>query len=88
MKPIKPKTQPGNDELAVMKERLRGLVKELGGLKSAAEKLGVPYWTLSSWQTRCRIGAQAAKDICSLDVVVQTGYTKEFLRPDITNWGE
>lgn len=51
-----------------------------------SERSGIPAMTLRSWKSRGKLSATVTAQLCKIPEVVDAGFTREQLRPDILVW--
>ena len=85
MTEIKPKTKPTPKQIYQMKIQLVKLIHDVG-MARISELSGYDRATIRTWQHRGRISATAAHRICLSPDVINLGYTRETLRPDVECW--
>lgn len=85
MENLRPKTKPSGKQVHQMKIQLTKLISEIGieRIKTLAD---VDRATIRTWQFRGRISAIAAHKICLSPDVINLGFTREVLRPDVECW--
>jgi hypothetical protein len=82
---MSPRTEATPEQIVQMREQITKLVKEFTcpGL-AALNKSSTAV--VQNWLQRGRISAQAASDLCKLPDIMEAGFTRELLRPDVTYW--
>ena len=85
MQEIKPKTKPTSKQIYQMKIQLTKLIHDVG-MARITELTGADRATIRTWQHRGRISATAAHKICLSPDVINKGYSREILRPDVECW--
>lgn len=85
MASMSPRTEPTEEQLKQMREKVEKLVSFFTA-PGVAALAGIKTPVVHRWVERGRISAQAASDICKIPDIAAAGFTRELLRPDVTYW--
>ena len=80
------RTEPTQQQLKQMRSEVIRLIAFAGGPKFFSEEIGIPVDTIGAWRKRGRIPQYIAATIDGIERFRSAGFSKESLRPDVTEW--